>query len=620
MFWKVYLLLYLASMTKEIKTDSKMKNGPFATLPLPSSSPKEDLETISRNKLTALFDTALFEIRHETQRDKGIDLIIEIKQNNQYTNFRFAIQLKATASKPNKSGFISCPVKVSNLNYLMNYGMPAYYILYEQSTDQFYLEHKNDAYQNLLKKHHKKLPKTFTVKFSKVLTPELIREVYQKTLENGELFRRLNSHLKFQTGESKSIKGIVIDEDNEVYNVGQNIAFIEQCGLLLLNNAEFDRIIEIEQRTYPRTEASPMFNFVCGIAYFQRVNLFRAMDFLKAAQKSNKFTPDIQAHLSYTLLNAKYLLGMMSKHDFQDELSTLMDAKEMGSFLQIEKAYNDFVKRVEKDDSKGIQTLYDKIKEIILEEKDNYRLRVMAYGKILDAESKILANDIVERSFLICGRVKDIFKTKTFKQWGILCEGFEKRVDSLIKFAVTQKNFQGASNIWSCKIEWDYKKIYQKHLIQNWKRVNFDLDKELDKNEMDILLKCLTDLDKIGATYEALQDKENLVLSLFHKYELLHFARLKEDATIVAKRVAEMIKANDFNGLMSRYDELINGGTSHEKFINSFTIHVNRVRSSVKASGIEDEYIYGSIPEEFLEYMERDIKWSIKNFYEFDFS
>jgi hypothetical protein len=72
---------------------------------LPRSSSQEDLETISRNKLALLFDPILFELRHETQWDKGIDLTLEIKQHGYYTNFHFAVQLKATATiKANKDG------------------------------------------------------------------------------------------------------------------------------------------------------------------------------------------------------------------------------------------------------------------------------------------------------------------------------------------------------------------------------------------------------------------------------------------------------------------------------------------------------------------------------------
>lgn len=596
-----------------------MKDEFSGKLPLPSSSSKEDLETISRNKFSMLFSTTLFEIRQENQKDKGIDLTIEIKKDGSYTNFRFAVQIKSTESiKPNKDGSISFPVEVSNINYLLNNGMPAYYVLYDHNSEKFYLEDVNQVYYGLIKKHNpKNIPEKVKVRFSKLLSPVLITEIYNHTFDNGTLLRRLNSHLKFPN--TKLAKGIVIDGDNEVYSVEQNVAFINQFGFMLLNNADFDRVIEIEQRTHPRTEASATFNLVCGIAYFQRANLFKALELLKAAQhKSAEFTADIQSMLSYTLLHAKYLLGMIGKPDFQQELGKLMNGDDLGSFLQVEKAYKVFVRREEKD-ADGLQTLYKTLHQIILKESDSNSLRVIAYAQILSAESKILINDLTMNFFQICGRVNDLLKTNTYKQWDILAKIFEKRLDSVIEFALSQKNFMAVSNLSSTKVDWIYEKTYIRHLLKNWNKTAFDLDKPLDKEDLDILLKYSVKLDKIAETYEMLQHKENLVLCLSRKYELLHFAGQKKDANLLAKRILEIIEANDLNGLKAQYRELINGETSHEKFIQKFTDHLAQIHSVAKKCGIEDGHIYGEIPKSVLAFMEKDIKWSIKTFYEFNF-
>lgn len=108
--------------TLKMATNIIMKENLSQKIPLPVVNPAENLETISRNRLSLLFDPALFEVRQELQRDKGIDLIVELKQDNTYTNFRFVIQLKSTTSaKVNKDQAISYPVDVTNINYLLNY-------------------------------------------------------------------------------------------------------------------------------------------------------------------------------------------------------------------------------------------------------------------------------------------------------------------------------------------------------------------------------------------------------------------------------------------------------------------------------------------------------------------
>src|SRR5882757_1165887 len=142
-----------------------MNNRSRNSQSLPATNQNEDLETISRSKLSLLFDVTFFEVRPETIRDKGIDLIVELKQDNCYTNFQFAIQLKSTNSTPpNKDGSFSYPIAVSNINYLSNFGKPAYYILHDYKSDRFYIKHIAEVQHFLNQKYaRKKLPKTFTV-------------------------------------------------------------------------------------------------------------------------------------------------------------------------------------------------------------------------------------------------------------------------------------------------------------------------------------------------------------------------------------------------------------------------------------------------------------------------
>jgi hypothetical protein len=93
---------------------------------LPKSSEQEELEQLSKDKLRPLFEHKLFEVREETYRDKGIDLLIELKYKGSYTNFRFLVQLKATETKkPNVDGSYSWQIDTSNIQYLLNSGQPA---------------------------------------------------------------------------------------------------------------------------------------------------------------------------------------------------------------------------------------------------------------------------------------------------------------------------------------------------------------------------------------------------------------------------------------------------------------------------------------------------------------
>jgi len=587
--------------------------------PLPISNSNEDLETISRNKLALLFDPALFELRHEEKRDKGIDLFVEIKQNGAYTNFRFAIQLKSTSStKPNKDNSVSYPVEVSNINYLLNYGMPAYYILYEHTSERFYIENVNQVNQSLFKKHNaSNFPKNFNIRFSKLFTPELIHEIYNHTLDSGVLLRKLNSHLRLSS--SNSIKGITIDDDNDVYSVEQNIAFINHFGFKLLDDAEFKRIVEIEQRTHPRTHASATFNLVCGVAYYHQANLFKAVDLLKMAQKESAgFDTDTQSLLNYILLDAKYSLGMIEKKDFKEQLSQLMDSKDTGSFLKIEKAYNTFSKNGMKDIER-MKLFYKAIEQILSEDSFDDKTRAMAYGRTLEAESIILINDLCENMIiLICMGVPDLLKTNTFKKWLALEESYLKRFNSLVEFATNQENYLVVGILTSIRVDWAYKRTYLKHALENLNRKTLTIDGSLNKENRNYLLKCSSTMDRISKTYEILGDKEKMISCLTLKYEILHFAGYLTDAGIVSEEIARIIQDNDFNALRKRYNELINTGTSYEKFVSTLTTRLGQIYTVADNSGIERS-VNKKPSKSIIEMIEKNREWSIESFLEFSF-
>lgn len=594
-----------------------MHNDSHENSYLPFSSTNESLETISRNKLSLLLNPNLFEVRQEIQRDKGIDLIIEVKQDNYYTNFRFPVQLKSTSSiEFNKDNSISFPIEVTNIHYLLNYGMPAYYILYEHQTDKFYVEKVHDVYHNLATKYHnKKFPIEFTVRFHKLLDSEVIQEIYKHTLENGMLLKNLNLQRSFST--SSEITGIVIDKDNEVYSIDKNIAFIDQFGFELLNNLNYDQIISIEQRTHPRSNTSAAFNAVCGIAYYHKANLLKALEFLKEAQKeSNKLDPETQTMIVYMLLQTRYLLGMINEENFKIEIAKLMDDQSIGSFLQLEKA-NDLFNNGGGADKERIKTFYKITNDIISREILNKNaLMIVAYARILDAESEILAKDLSGAFLLICGQVRNLKKTRTYKEWLNKENEYANRLNSLFSFAFKQKNYLAVSNLGMDKIRWTYRKIFLTHIFNNWNRKTFKVEGELNEDDKNNLIKKVALVEKIAESYVLLGHTENLISCLSLKYELLHLAQEVEDANITSERIIELIESNDFNGLRINHEKLINGGTSYERFTKSFTDLFNKIYEVAKTSGLE-EYLIQDISEHNLAIVEKDIEWSIENFLEF---
>ncbi len=597
-----------------------MEEYNFDDVNLPKVNQNENLETISNNFFRPLFDVNKFEIRSETVRDKGIDFHIEIKKERStgdsvYTNFRFAVQLKATESiDANADGSFSLQIYSSNINYLLNNGMPAFYVFYHQPTNSFYYESVNTFFVELQKKDiNWDKQEKHTLRFSKLFDNNALSEIYQETFDNGLLFRRLNQHLKFAISESKS-SGIIIDKDKEIYSVAENIAYIDQFGPELINGHHFNFIIEIEQRSHPRTEATPRFNLICGIAYFQHGNLYKAMELLKLAQqKSDSFELNIQAMLTYTLLNAKFLLGIISKDEFEQEMSKITENQDSGSFFEIEKAYNEISSNKVKP-GEGIKILYTTISDIIKKDEQNISMRIMAYSKILEAEAVILFHDLELNFSYFMGRVTEPLKTQVYLEWLELEKVYLKRLNDVLEFALQNGDFLGVSNLASAKILWNYKKIFHSHILKNWKNDGFDVNSSLSKEDLEMLNQDCDKLDKIVNTYEMLEHRENMVSCLNNKYEILCFMGESEVANLTKDKIFEIIETNDFVGLKARHNDMINGKNPHEKFLKNYASRINGIRELATRCGVD---FYSDFSENLL--LERKAEWTIVDFLELKF-
>ncbi|MDQ0640202.1 hypothetical protein QF042_003767 [Pedobacter sp. W3I1] len=189
-----------------------MTRDEFNNQSLPKSDVNANLETLSRSKFRDMFSAHDFEIRDEFQHDKGVDLSLEIKSNANNTNIRFPIQLKATQSiEKNNDGSISFAIKVSNLNYLLNDGLPAFYMLYHQTENVFYYERAQEVEKQLREKYpDKDYPDTLTFRFNKPLDNIVIVKIHEEMLSLGFLRRNdprsIGSYLLLEKEKQQKLK------------------------------------------------------------------------------------------------------------------------------------------------------------------------------------------------------------------------------------------------------------------------------------------------------------------------------------------------------------------------------------------------------------------------------
>ncbi|TWI97175.1 uncharacterized protein DUF4365 [Mucilaginibacter frigoritolerans] len=587
------------------------------TQTLPKSSRQETLETISWNQLALLFDPSLFELRPENQRDKGIDIIGEIKQNGVYTNFRFAVQLKSTESaKKQRDGSISYPVKISNLNYLLNFGLPGFYILYHYPANQFYIASLAEVYRSLMAKHRPgQLPKTYKVKFTQVLDQIQIDGIYKETFENGTLLKKLSTHIRAQTGNDKTVTGFVIDELQDVYSVEQNIAFIDQVGFELLNRQLFSQIVEVEQRTHPRSKASPTFNMICGVAYYHQANLFKAVELLKLAYSEiASLHSEDRSMLSYIFVHAKYLLGLLSEPEFRKKTAEIVANENVSTFLQLENLYNQFIRNKEPEQGTRIKKYYEEAMQIIDKRPEFHDIRVIAHAKILNFEGILLLHELAKNSLLTMGRKADAYCDLLRADWLNFDNQFLSQLQELYEFALKHQNFLALSNLMMEKIEWEFAKVYHFHAFSNWNRKKLIVDQEVAPDDRDILLNLLSNLDKVTETYDRLQHRENQFNCLCSKYKILDFLGNKEDMADCVEAMKGLIATYDMNALRKRFEKMLKGDMKHRAFMADLAERRAAVELAAKNSGIY-EYLYHDITVEMIKVLGNEPKWSLNELF-----
>lgn len=588
---------------------------------LPKSNPNEDLETISRNKFVLLLDTTLFEVRQEVQRDKGVDLVIEIKEKGCYTNFRFIVQLKATAtSKLKKDGSLAYGIEVSNINYLLNYGMPAYYVLYDHNNGHFYFAQASEIFKSLITKYKTSpLPAKYSYSFCRRLDLEAVDDIYKNTLDSGLLIRRLNAHRNAKVDKTTGGAGIMIDEDNEVYSVEQNLSFIEQCGFRLLNDYAYQQIIEIEQRTYlGGKEAPPMFNYVCGMAYFEKGELLKALDYLKKAnRKADAFQPDQQAILTHILLQATYLLGMMNRETYDQKNKELLAGEKLGSFLEIEKAFQQF-RHGEGTYAHKIQILYQTVNDILSSEPDNLAGKVTTYAKILHVELGLLTQDFIENLSTLhwynCGHLQ----SELYQRWAVLQEKYAERSKMVMNHAAKSSNVPALANAIMNYIEWVYKTAYVKQFFNNWDS-NIRRSPKISNPEViaDLIEKSVA-LEELYRDCANISLSETQVLCLILKYQIEDFCGQKELADATLKRLKELVEEKELrHWCLEDYQALFRGETEHRAFHLDREMRMGHFYTVASNSGIDMSFL-DDLPSKSLIDFGHRLSWSVTELMEFD--
>lgn len=548
---------------------------------LPKSSEQEELEQLSKDKLRPLFEHKLFEVREETYRDKGIDLLIELKYKGSFTNFRFLVQLKATESKiQNKDGSFSWQIDTSNIQYLLNSGQPAYYICYVKEKDVFYFQQLNDFITEISSKNTDwNNQETHTLRISKVLDFNSISEIYNKVKTRCQLSRELVEKLDIKGKKDKSTK-ISISGEHKVTDETSIIDLVEKIGFAKINEGHSKEVVLLNEKVSNDIK-SPLYNLIVGVANYYTSNLFDSLAFFqKAKRQKNNLSKDLAENLEYFDTIIKFSLGLIDEKKYQEIIDSLKNSEHLKYYIKIEKTKNKYF-----DSSftnKGFQIFENELSEIISDNNLNSNIRFIAkceyilyWGKKLNMDffqstSRLnaLDNQLIN---LQAQRVESAkFLISKNQEWNLYCKELDKEIFEEKDFFAFNMSILNQAKV-------RFELIVLSDIIQKYSN---DSEKEIgDEKTIEIILE---NLKTVSNNYKEIQHIENLLASLSTQYEIYHFMKKDSEASLIAKEMQELIEFHDLNESKSKIDYLLDGGTIGEQLLNLFQNTFQKSENSKK--------------------------------------
>jgi hypothetical protein len=317
-----------------------MKND-LDKMSLPKGSRNQDLETISRRVFEPFFDTERFILKPENI-DNGIDYRCEIKYNGNVTGFGFNFQLKSRDdSKPNKKdGSHSKSLDLSNIEYLLNNGQPAFYGFYVVEDNAFYYQHLDEFISQLEKENPKwQEQENHTLRFTKKIDKQAIDSIYNIAMLKGKMLRKINANLSSRLSKSNLGEKILIDYDSNVTTDEEIKETIEKYGFELVNQCGWNKVLELHTKTSNRIINSARYNMILGLANYYKGEYFTSLSFLRKAQNyKSELSVELQNHLIFINASVKLLLNIISQVEYDSIVNSLPEDNHIKFHIKIDNA------------------------------------------------------------------------------------------------------------------------------------------------------------------------------------------------------------------------------------------------------------------------------------------
>lgn len=547
---------------------------------LPKSSEQEELEQLSKDKLRPLFEHKLFEVREETYRDKGLDLLIELKYKESYTNFRFLVQLKATKTKKqNLDGSYSWQIDTSNIQYLLNSGQPAYYICYVKEKDIFLYQQLNNFVTEISSKNSVwNNQETHTLRISKILNPESIADIYTKVKRRCQLSRELVEKLDIKGKNDKSTK-ISISDEYKVIDETSIVNLVEKIGFTIINEGRSKEVVLLNEKVSNDIK-SPLYNLIVGVAHYYTSHLFDSLAFFqKAKRQKNELGKDLAENLEYFDTTIKFSLGLIDENKYQKIIESLKDSEHLKYYINLENIKHRYFKSLFSDD--GFEIFKTELNEVINNNKINSNIKFIAkcdyllyWGKKINMDFFQSTSRLNSLGNQFKGIQEQRIKSANYfisrnKDWSLYCQELDKEI-------YQEKDFFAfnMSTLNQAKVRFEL--IVLSEIIQEYSG-----NENIVKDEKTLLI-ILENLKTVSNNYRGIQHIENLLASLSAQYEIYHYMQKDDESNKVAKEMINLAEFHDLKESKTKIGFLLNGGTIQEQLLTLFQNTVTKSDDSKK--------------------------------------
>lgn len=527
-----------------------------------------------------MFDLNLFEIREEVYRDKGLDLSIELKHNGRYTNLRFNIQLKATATKqPNADGIYSWQIETSNIQYLLNAGIPAYYICYVQQSDTFYFRQLNDFASELTNKLSDwNNQESHTLHVSDVLDKKSITKIYEDVKKRLLAIRELNNKLNGR--ENISTKKVSVSSGYKITDETSIVDLIEKIGLTIINEGKSKEVILLSEKV-SEDITSPLYNLTVGIAAYYTADLFKALTcFQKANRQKEQLSQELVEHLLYFDALVKYSIGFINQAEYDQIINSLRLADNLQYYIKIEQAREKYLENLNEF---GFQEYKNDLFIIIDNNEISSNIIFIAsceyllfWGYKINMEH--FQNIALINALEEIGNPNRKLRVECATNWLANNKEWENYYQNLCSEIIERKDFYAFNMCKLNEIKVKFELIVYTSLVKFEKTIP-DFPDTISIDNSSQIETILSNIDKISGNYKSLYHIENLIAALSVKYEVLLFVKKKEAAEMVIKEINELLDFHDLKEQKRKIDFLLHGGTTEERIKSLMSITIEKAKA-----------------------------------------